>query len=102
MRMNVQPIPTVPERINEIRNLTATIINKEILPHENMLWTWRDGGRFSDAEIEEARGHGLRSALHQDERSPRRRRMGNQRPQVVHLQRQARRLLHRHVPHRRP
>ena len=57
MKMNVQPIPTVSERINEIRNLTATIVNKEILPHENVLWAWRDGGRFSEAEISEARHH---------------------------------------------
>ena len=41
MRMNVQPIPTVSDRINEIRLLTATIVNKEILPNENMLWAWR-------------------------------------------------------------
>jgi acyl-CoA dehydrogenase len=54
MQMNVRPIPTVSDRINEIRNLTATIVNKEILPHENMLWAWRDGGRFSEGEIEEA------------------------------------------------
>jgi len=55
MRMNVQPVPTLSERINEIRGLTASIVNKEILPYENMLWAWRDGGRLSDAEVEEAR-----------------------------------------------
>ena len=33
---------------------------------------------------------------------PRRRRVGDQRPQVVHVERHARRLLHRHVPHRGP
>jgi acyl-CoA dehydrogenase len=36
--MNVQPIPTASERINEIRGLTAEIVNKEILPNENLLW----------------------------------------------------------------
>ena len=40
MRMNVQPIPNVPDRVNEIRSLTAQIVNKEILPQENMLWAW--------------------------------------------------------------
>ena len=55
MRMNVQPIPTISDKSNEIRHLSATIVNKEILPNENMLWAWRDGGRFGDSEIEEAR-----------------------------------------------
>ncbi len=36
--MNVQPIDSVSERINEIRGLTATIVNQEILTVENMLW----------------------------------------------------------------
>jgi len=39
--MNVQPIAGVSDRINEIRLLTAEIINKEILPHENTLFAWR-------------------------------------------------------------
>ncbi len=38
MVMNVQPIASVSERINEIRGLTATIVNQEILTVENMLW----------------------------------------------------------------
>ena len=46
MRMNVHPIPTLNERVNEIRQLTASIVNKEILPNENFLWIWRRGGRF--------------------------------------------------------
>ena len=45
MRMNVQPIPTIPERVNEIRMLTAEIVNKEILPNENKLWAWRTDDR---------------------------------------------------------
>ena len=32
MPMNVQPIAGVSDRINEIRLLTAEIVNKEILP----------------------------------------------------------------------
>jgi acyl-CoA dehydrogenase len=55
MRMNVQPIPTVSERINEIRHLTATIVNKEILPHENEIWVWRGDGRHTDADAQRAR-----------------------------------------------
>jgi len=38
MPMNVKPIPTMSERVNEIRGLTAEIVNKEILPNENLLW----------------------------------------------------------------
>ena len=55
MRMNVKPIPTVSERINEIRSLTATIVNKEILPNENTLWAWRTDGRFQDSDVQQAR-----------------------------------------------
>ncbi len=55
MKMNVQPIPTVSDRINEIRSLTATIVNKEILPNENALWAWRGDPRVTDGEIEESR-----------------------------------------------
>ena len=44
MTMNVRPIPTLGVRINEIRQLTAKIVNKEILPNERLLWSWlRDG-----------------------------------------------------------
>ena len=35
--MNVQPIPTASDRINALRMLTAEIVNREILPNENML-----------------------------------------------------------------
>ena len=55
MLMNVEPIPTVSDRINEIRRLTASIVNKEILPKENMLWAWRPQGPFRDAEVDDAR-----------------------------------------------
>ncbi len=56
MLMNVKPIETASERINEIRSLTATIVNNEILPHENMLWGQRAGVQYTDADREEARG----------------------------------------------
>jgi acyl-CoA dehydrogenase len=54
MRMNVKPIPTLNERVNEIRQLTAAIVNKEILPNENFLWIWRRGGRFTDNDVKQA------------------------------------------------
>jgi acyl-CoA dehydrogenase len=54
-KMNVQSIPNVPERVNEIRRLTADIINKEILPNENFLWAWRTDRRFTESDIEQAR-----------------------------------------------
>ena len=38
MQMNVKPIPTLAPRINEIRELTANIVNREILPNEKALW----------------------------------------------------------------
>lgn len=55
MKMNVKPIPTLSERTNEIRNLTADIVNNEILPNENALWAWRTDGRLSDTARREAR-----------------------------------------------
>ncbi len=55
MKMNVKPIPTVSERVNEIRSLTATIVNKEILPNERTLWAWRGDSRYTEADIEEGK-----------------------------------------------
>jgi len=49
MQMNVNPIPTLDPRINEIRDLTARIVNREILPNERKLWL----GRRPDASAEE-------------------------------------------------
>jgi len=49
MAMNVQPIPTLSDRVNQIRSLTAEIVNKEILPNENKLWRGRRSGA-SDEE----------------------------------------------------
>lgn len=55
MLMKVEPIATVSDRVNEIRHLTASIVNKEILPKEAMLWVWRPQGRFTDADVDAAR-----------------------------------------------
>jgi acyl-CoA dehydrogenase len=42
MPMNVKPIPTLDSRINEIRELTARIVNKDVLPNERVLAAgWR-------------------------------------------------------------
>ncbi|MBW3668753.1 MAG: acyl-CoA dehydrogenase family protein [Actinobacteria bacterium] len=43
--MNVKPIPTLDERINDIRLRTAEIVNEDILPNEAALW-----GRSRDRE----------------------------------------------------
>ncbi len=54
MQMNVKPIPTLDARINEIRALTAQIVNRDILPNERNLWAgWRDGA--TDEERRSAR-----------------------------------------------
>jgi acyl-CoA dehydrogenase len=60
MAMNVQPIPTVSDRINQIRMLTAEIINKEILPHENELWVARTS---TAPESTKKRAHDLREGI---------------------------------------
>ncbi len=49
MQMNVKPIPTLDSRINEIRALTAQIVNRDILPNEGKLMAgWRDGSTDED------------------------------------------------------
>jgi acyl-CoA dehydrogenase len=55
MPMHVRPIPTVSERINQIRGLTAQIVNREILPNENRLWAWNREGVVVDTNRETAR-----------------------------------------------
>src|SRR5678815_2161483 len=55
MPMNVQPIAGVSDRINEIRLLTAEIVNKEILPVENQLWAWRRDGTVQESDKKLAR-----------------------------------------------
>ncbi len=39
--MNVNPVPTLDERINDIRLRTAAIVNTWILPNETVLWGYR-------------------------------------------------------------
>ncbi|MAE95192.1 MAG: acyl-CoA dehydrogenase [Deltaproteobacteria bacterium] len=53
--MNVQPIATLDDRINQIRLSTAEIVNREILPNENRLWAFRRGGKFAEKDKQAAR-----------------------------------------------
>jgi acyl-CoA dehydrogenase len=55
MSMNVQPIPTLDARINEIRLATAEIVNQHILPNENKLWAFRRSAEGDTAERDESR-----------------------------------------------
>jgi acyl-CoA dehydrogenase len=52
--MNIQSIPTLSDRVNQIRLLTAEIVNKEILPHENEIWRW-DPKKHDEADRKRAR-----------------------------------------------
>ena len=61
MSMNVQAIANLPDKINQIRLLTAKIVNEEILPNENKLWRSRRDASVTDAERQEARD--LRGAI---------------------------------------
>jgi acyl-CoA dehydrogenase len=48
MAMNVNPIPTVDDRINDLRMRTAAIVNEWILPNEATLWNLGRNGEVSD------------------------------------------------------
>ncbi len=41
MAMNCKPVPTLDERINDIRMRTAEIVNTDIIPNESRLWAER-------------------------------------------------------------
>ncbi|HEX9259995.1 MAG TPA: acyl-CoA dehydrogenase family protein [Acidimicrobiales bacterium] len=60
MPMNVKPIPTVDERINDIRMRTAEIVNTEILPNEGRLWAAR---REDESWTERTAIHELRAEI---------------------------------------
>src|SRR4051794_14311768 len=53
--MNVSPIPTLDERINDIRMRTAGIVNEHILPNENQLWHLRRSDTATEADHRQAR-----------------------------------------------
>jgi len=50
MAMHVNPIPTLDDRINDIRMRTAKIVNEDILPNENKLWAYHRGGEVTDRQ----------------------------------------------------
>jgi acyl-CoA dehydrogenase len=52
--MNVKPIPTLDERINDLRLRTAEIVNKWILPNEAKLWGFQHNGATADSARREA------------------------------------------------
>ena len=52
--MNVNPVPTLDERINDIRMRTAEIVNEWILPNESRLWHAGSGGEVNDHDRREA------------------------------------------------
>jgi acyl-CoA dehydrogenase len=52
--MNVQPVPTLDERINDIRMRTAAIVNDWILPNESTLWNLGRNGEVTDRERRQA------------------------------------------------
>ena len=54
MSMNVKPIPTLDERINDLRMRTAEIVNDWIVPNEAKLWGLGHNGETSDRDRREA------------------------------------------------
>ena len=66
MGINVNPVPTLDERVNDIRMHTAEIVNEAILPNESRLWgraRWR-----RDADEDGAGGHTEREELREEVR----------------------------------
>ena len=59
--MNVQPIPTLDDRVNDIRARTAAIVNDDILPNEDILWRYNANGEVSDHDRRES--HELREKI---------------------------------------
>lgn len=54
MAMNVKPIETLDDRINDIRGKTAEIVNDHILPNEAKLWSSRRSAVYEEAERKRA------------------------------------------------
>jgi acyl-CoA dehydrogenase len=54
MPMNVKPIATLDDRINDIRLRTAQIVNDDILPNEGALWRADANGDVSDHDRRES------------------------------------------------
>ncbi len=64
MAMNVKPIPTLDGRINEIRELTARIVNRDILPHERVLAArWRMDATEAETTAAKARAAAIKETV---------------------------------------
>src|SRR6185437_8993918 len=55
MPINVSPVPTLDDRVNDIRLRTARIVNEDIVPNEDRLWLRGRSDEASAAERQEAR-----------------------------------------------
>ena len=56
MSMNIKPVPTLDNEVNEIRLATAEIVNQDILPVEKKLWGWvSDSANAPKEVLEEAK-----------------------------------------------
>src|SRR5687768_12491254 len=55
MAMNVKPIATLDDRVNDIRLRTAAIVNDDILPNEHKLWAHHANGEVTDHDRRESR-----------------------------------------------
>ena len=51
MAMNVKPVPTLDDEVNEIRLGTAEIVNQNILPFEHKLWGWVSNSANAPNEV---------------------------------------------------
>jgi len=60
-------IPTLDDRINDIRMRTARIINEEILPHEEELWRTRRSTNVTDEDRAASESCAPRSSQVKDE-----------------------------------
>jgi acyl-CoA dehydrogenase len=64
MPMNVKPIATLEPRINEIRELTARIVNREILPYERELAAgWRHGAKPQEQAAAKERADAIKETV---------------------------------------
>ncbi|MBA3653560.1 MAG: acyl-CoA dehydrogenase family protein [Actinobacteria bacterium] len=61
--MNVKPIPTVDQRINDIRMRTAEIVNDDILPNEAKIWGFRRGGNGTGDDVARKEARQLRDDI---------------------------------------
>ncbi len=64
MAMNIKPVPTLNEEVNQIRLSTAEIINEDVLPNEGRLWGWMSDSANAPSEVVEE-GKALRRQIQQ-------------------------------------